>query len=299
VATDRSPLSSAGFLADEFRLVPSVTDPTFVDALAALVDRYEVDVIVPTIDTELAVLAAARDRLAVVGADVLISDPDTIELCADKRSSSRWLAENGFPVPRQYPPDELERLAGLGQLAWPLFFKPLAGSSSIGAQPVESLDEVRLATGRHGPGVVEQLVVGEEFTMDCWVDPEGRCRAVVPRRRLAVRAGEIAKGITVRHPELEEVTAAIVEALPGARGPITVQAIVSGEGPAFIEINPRFGGGYPLSHAAGARYTAALAATAAGSPVEDAWFLWSDDTVMLRYDAAVFVPRSAVDGVTP
>jgi carbamoyl-phosphate synthase large subunit len=158
--------------------------------------------------------------------------------------------------------------------------------------------ELELAVERYGQGVVEELVVGEEHTMDCWVDDAGTCACVVPRQRLATRAGEIAKGVTVRHRALESQVAAIVEALPGARGPMTVQAIVSADGPRYIEINPRFGGGYPLSHQAGARYTAALAAEALGKPVDPAWFAWRHDLVMLRYDEAVFLPRSAVDTVS-
>lgn len=294
VVADRSPLSAAGFLADEFHLVPSVTDPTYVDALVALIDRYSIDVIVPTIDPELAVLAASYERLTEAGATVMVCDPATIDICADKGRSSQWLTDNGFAVPFQHDPSTVTDLPAD---QWPLFFKPRQGSSSVGAHPVASPAELGLAVERYGPGVVEALIVGEEYTMDCWVGPDGSCAAVVPRLRLAVRAGEIAKGTTVRHERLESEVARIVAALPGARGPITVQAMVGADGPAYIEINPRFGGGYPLSHAAGARYTAALVAEVSGKPVDPEWFAWQDDLVMLRYDDAVFVPRSAVDTV--
>lgn len=119
----------------------------------------------------------------------------------------------------------------------------------------------------------------------------------MPRLRLATRAGEIAKGVTVRNDELQAEVASLVEAFPGIQGPASVQAMMAPDGPRFIEINPRFGGGYPLSHRAGATYTAALVAEAAGKPVDEAWFSWQDDLVMLRYDDAVFVPKSAVDAV--
>lgn len=296
VATDRSPLSAAGHLADEFHLVPSLDAPDFVDALCRLVTRYEVDVIVPTIDTELALLADNRDRLASVGALALVSDASCLEICADKARSSQWLAEHGFPVPRQY---DVETLGAIGPDDWPLFFKPLRGSSSIGAQPVGSPEELRLAIERHGAGVAEELIAGDEYTMDCWVDPAGRCLCVVPRLRLAVRAGEIAKGVTVAHPELETLTRSVVEAMPGLRGPVTVQVMMGSCGPRFIEINPRFGGGYPLSHRAGARYTAILMAEILGHDPDPDWLRWRDGLVMLRYDEAVFVTRSRLDEVGP
>lgn len=292
IVTDRSPLSAAGQLADDFRLVPPVAAPEFIDAMIEIVERDGVDVIVPTIDPELGVLAANRAALEAAGATVLVGDAATMDICSDKARSSRWLSDNGFPVPRQYDEDEL---AALPADAWPLFFKPREGSSSVGAHPVSTPEEVALAAERFGPGVVEELIVGEEFTMDCWADASGTCRGVVPRLRLAVRAGEIAKGVTVRDDDLQAAVAAVVDALPGVRGPATVQAMMAADGPRFIEINPRFGGGYPLSHQAGAVYTAALVAEVSGKPIDPDWFTWQDDLVMLRYDEAVFVPKSEID----
>lgn len=294
VVADLSPLSSAGHMADSYQLVPALSDPGYLDALRRLVDREQVDVVVPTIDTELTLLAQNREALEQTGATVLVSSPETIALTADKRRSSAWFLANGLGAPRQYTSKELPDLPTED---WPLFFKPLNGSSSIGAQPVSSIDQVLLATERHGPGVVETLVVGREYTLDCWVDPSRRCAAVVPRHRLATRAGEIAKGVTVRDRAVEAEVTKLVEALPGARGPITVQAIVDDTGPKYLEVNPRFGGGYPLSHAAGARFTAALAAEVTGNPVDPTWFEWEPDVAMLRYDDAVFLPWSEVESL--
>lgn len=287
VATDASPLSAAGHLADAFHLVPRLDDPGYLDALCELAQAEQVDVIVPTIDTELLLLARHRDQVTSAGALALVSDPSCIEICADKERSSAWLRGHGFPVPAQHDRASIDRL---GPADWPLFFKPREGSSSIGAHPVNGPDELALAEQRHGPGVVEELVSGDEYTMDCWVDPAGACVGVVPRLRLAVRAGEIAKGVTAARPDLQELCRSVLEAMPGLRGPVTVQVIATGQGPQIIEINPRFGGGYPLSHEAGARYTAVLAAEVLGKPVDPAWLAWQADLVMLRYDEAVFVP---------
>jgi carbamoyl-phosphate synthase large subunit len=93
VAADLSPLSAAGHLADAFHLVPRVDSAEFVGAMVDLVRREGVDVIVPTIDTELPVLAANRSTFAAAGARALVSDPATIEICFDKARSSRWLSE--------------------------------------------------------------------------------------------------------------------------------------------------------------------------------------------------------------
>ncbi len=292
VATDRSPLSPAGHLADSFQLVPSISDEAFVPTLASIIERESVDVVIPTIDTELAILARERATLEQAGAAVLVSDPELIEICADKSRSSAWMSDHGFPVPVQYPLDEAMNLPAS---AWPLFYKPKAGSSSIGALVVENPDQLRAADARFGPGVVEELIVGDEFTADCWVDRSGQVRGVVPRKRLAVRAGEIAKGVTAHQPALDEAIHEMIAKLPASWGPVTIQAFMTDDGPKFIEINPRFGGGYPLSHHSGAWYTAVLTAEVLGSPVDENWFDWQPDMLMLRHDRSVFLPRSAAD----
>jgi carbamoyl-phosphate synthase large subunit len=114
----------------------------------------------------------------------------------------------------------------------------------------------------------------------------------VPRRRLEVRAGEVSKGITVREPAVIDLAVRAAEALPGAWGCLNVQIfhdVASGQ-LAVIELNPRFGGGFPLAWEAGAHYPRWILEEVLGLPstVHDRW---TDGLVMLRYDAAVFRPR--------
>ena len=164
---------------------------------------------------------------------------------------------------------------------------PNNGSSSTGAELVEDQQHLRYLESRFD-GVYEEYVGGAEYTVDCYVDRTGSARAAVPRRRLATRSGEISKGLTAHHPKNEELCRGVVEALPGARGPITVQAIDGPEGPKIIEINPRLGGGYPLSHRAGVDFLSAGMWEADGRPPDCSFFEWRSQVLMLRYDAAVF-----------
>jgi carbamoyl-phosphate synthase large subunit len=107
----------------------------------------------------------------------------------------------------------------------------------------------------------------------------------------------VSKGVTVRSPRLESLAASVCDALPGAFGAVTVQVFVDGDTEtgraSVIEINPRFGGGYPLSQAAGADFPRWLLEEAAGLPSTAAPDRWRDGLVMLRYDAAVFVEEPA------
>lgn len=289
ITADMSLLTAAGQLADANFQVPASGDPAYIESMLALCERESVDLLVPTIDTELATLAEHRSDFASLGTTVSISDPECVAITADKISSSRWLSDNGFAVPAQHNFDE----AIAGEHGWPLFFKPIRGSSSIGALRVDTPQDLETAAASW-EGVVEELVEGAEYTVDVYVDSGGVARCAVPRLRIATRAGEIAKGMTVRRTDVQELASQIASRLPGARGTITVQIMDGQSGPRVIEINPRFGGGYPLSWQAGVRYLEAALHEAQGLTVGNHFFEWTDQIVMLRYDAAVFVSAAEV-----
>ena len=132
---------------------------------------------------------------------------------------------------------------------------------------------------------------GVEVTADAYISPvTGKCLCVVPRRRLEVRDGEVSKAKTIAAPEIVDVVRRVAESLPGALGTICVQLFWNPETHAvqLMEINPRFGGGYPLSDAAGAHFALWYLEEELGLPCtadED----WTRGLVMLRYDQSVFL----------
>lgn len=293
VAADMSKLSSAVMLADEAVVVPACTSEAFVPALLDACRAHDVRLVVPTIDTELAVLAAARERFADDGIEVAVSGPETVALAGDKVQTHSWLVEHGFPTVRQAPLEDVA--AGDPDWTLPVIAKPRGGSSSVGLAVVHDALELEVAA-RQGADIVQSIAPGREHTVDVLVGRDGRVVCAVPRLRLAVRAGEIAKGVTVRLPALEALVTELCEALPDARHVLTVQVFVDETTGAMhvIELNARFGGGYPLSRAAGARFPELLLAGVLGLPIDDTWAAWRDGVVMLRYDDAVFVDASAV-----
>lgn len=291
IAADVSPLAAAFHAADHAVRVPRCTTEDFVPALLDACARHEVRLVVPTIDTELAVLATNRSVFAAAGVTVAVSDPETIDIGADKQRTHEWLTANGFPTVRQAEPQAV--VDGSDAWRYPLLVKPRRGSASIGVTTVHSREELALIAGR-ADLVVQDIAPGDEYTIDVFVDGSGRARCAVPRHRLEVRGGEVSKGVTVRCPLLEELACRLVEALPGAYGALNVQVFLDGhEGqPRVIEINPRFGGGFPLSYAAGARFPRWLVEDASGLPSTVTADGWRDGLLMLRYDDAVFLDGS-------
>ena len=291
VATDMTPLSSALHLADHGVVVPPQSDPGFVDATLDVCRRHGVRLVVPTHDGELPLLSAARERFAEIGTTVSISAPETVAIGRDKVLTHRWLTEQGLPTVRQARPDDV--LAAPDAWPWPLMVKPRTGSAAIGVRHAAGPDE--LSRARDEDVVVQEIAPGREHTVDVLVLRNGRCVGAVPRRRIAVRAGEVEKGVTVRHAGLEALARRVAEALPGAYGVLNLQVFADDTTSELrvIELNARYGGGFPLAFRAGVRYPTWTIEELLGRPstVSDDW---RDGVVMLRYDDAVFVDAAGV-----
>jgi carbamoyl-phosphate synthase large subunit len=288
---DRSPLSAAGHLSDGFDLVPSVDDPTFISALREVCLRREVTHVIPTIDTELAVLAAHRHEFSEQGVHVWVSEPATVAIAQDKRRTHAWLSAHGFPTPRQLDLDHAIDEAQSGALSLPMIAKPSGGSSSIGLARVSTVTDL-LALDADLDYVVEEVAVGAEHTVDVWVDASGRCRCAVPRLRLETRAGEVSKGVTVRNEALISLASGVAEALPGAFGALNIQIFLDQSSGALnvIEVNARFGGGFPLTWAAGGKFPQWIVEDLAGESTTGDVDAWQEDLLMLRYDQGVYLP---------
>ena len=154
---------------------------------------------------------------------------------------------------------------------------------------ISSLRELEAAAALDADLLVQEIAPGTEYTINTFVDSRGQCLCAVPHARLEVRGGEVAKAVTCKDRELMNLGRDISEALPGASGPLNVQCFKSPEGRvAVIEINARFGGGYPLAHRAGAPFTRWIIEQALGYPISTWFDQWQDDLAMLRYDRSVF-----------
>ncbi|MDQ1537573.1 MAG: carbamoyl-phosphate synthase large subunit [Actinomycetota bacterium] len=312
VVVDSSPLSAAGRLADAFELVPTNDSPDFVDEILRIAKFHRAGVVIPTIDPEIIVYSNNRDRFRAADVAVWVSGPVVAQLGANKWDLYGWLNKNGFPTIATVEKDTVEKDTverdtverdtverdsferdtvetdsfASAELSGPVVAKPRSGSSSIGVMFADAVGDIDLS--QLGPEyIIQQRAPGIELTVDFAVDKNGRFLGAVPRRRLEVRAGEVSKGVTVKVPAVEDLVRELAKTLPDAYGVLNVQLFVEPDSGAMniIEINPRFGGGYPLSHHAGADFITALLRSDQGDSCQ---VDWEPGTVMLRYDEAAF-----------
>lgn len=262
---------------------PRVTSSEYVDFLLETCRAERIGILVPTIDTELVVLAEARSRFESEGIYLLVSDSALISACRDKRLTAQVYDALGIDQPEIYSSTSP---------AIPCFCKPYDGSSGVGAMPILSQRDLTAEVLSDEKNMFMELVGKEyrEYTVDCYYDRFGVLKCLVPRERIEVRGGEVSKGITRKHFVYSYLMDRLKN-LKGARGCITVQVFGNPETQLVkaLEVNPRFGGGYPLAYAAGANFPDWLVREYLLDETIEFSDKWEENLLMLRYDAKVIV----------
>ncbi len=284
-AGDASALAPALYKADAAFRLPNVDAETYVPHLLDLVRKHRIGLIVPTIDPELAVLAEHQGAFSEVGCVALTSSSAFVDLSGDKWLTCQAFTAQGIDTPKSWLPGTLDE----GALPPELFVKPRDGSAS---RDIYSATPATLSVvlPRVPNAIVQEKLSGPEITIDALLDFEGEPLHYVPRRRIRTLAGESIQGVTLAADELRDWLGALLRAVSrlGARGPITLQAFLTPRGPVLIEVNPRFGGGFPLAHEAGGHYPEWLMATLSGERVEPRLGQYQVGLYMTRYNVEHF-----------
>jgi len=287
IACDLNPeWSAACIMADKAFAVPPAGSDTFIPMMLDICERENVDLIVPTIDTELIAYSHARKSFEAMNCWVAVSDEDLVVMARDKMATARFLEAAQVRSPKTaLLRDFLDNRTGL---RFPLLAKPRHGSSSRGIALVHDKSQLAMIDAVE-PYIVQQFLPGREFTVSVYFDDGGKLQCALPHERLRVRSGEVEKGVTIRDEMLADIAWKLADHLVGARGAMCFQARLDESGsPSVFELNARFGGGYPLAHQAGAKFAKWILEERLGLP-STANDDWKADVLMLRFDDAVFI----------
>lgn len=283
--TDMNPeMAPAGYVSDECIQVPRCTADNYVELLLQICKEKSIGLIIPTIDTELLILAINRLKFEELGVVVSVPSMVFVAICRDKRNTGQFLEAHGIRIPAEvdkYNP------------VFPLFAKPYDGSLSANlhyiTKPEELTDDILNDPKLLFMEYIDKKVY-KEYTVDMYYGADNELKCLVPRERIEIRAGEINKGCTHKG-KLMEYLKKRMSHIEGCVGCICLQVFYNPETEDVvgIEINPRFGGGYPQSYAAGANFPELLIREYFGKEKIEYFEDWKDNLIMLRYDDAIFV----------
>jgi carbamoyl-phosphate synthase large subunit len=286
VATDLNELAPALYHAHYRALVPPIDDPRYVPALHELVAAHDVKLIVPLTDLDHIQLAHARGGLKETL--VLVSEPETVERCSDKYLAHQFFVERGIGSPPTWLPHELPE-----DVPYPVLVKARKGFGSRHIYRASNRDELDLFLRyTTADSMVQQACAGEEFSTDTFSDLEGRCLNAIPRTMIESKGGESIKGMTIKDRDLIEFACRVAETL-GIVGPANVQCFREPSGELWVtDVNPRFGGGFPLPTAAGSGYPELAMALARGERPEPRLGEFQEGVLMTRFFSQVILQNA-------
>jgi carbamoyl-phosphate synthase large subunit len=292
VAADANPLAPALYHAHKYALVPRIDDPRYVPVLNELIGEHNVKLVVPLTDLDQLTLTRARDQLKAL---VLLPAPDVVERLGDKYLAHGLLEERGLDSPATWLPTEVPP-----DVRFPVLVKARHGFGSRHIYRAENTSELEFFL-RYTPvdSIVQQLCLGEEFSIDVFCDWDGRCLNAIPRTMVESKGGESIKGQTIKDWSLIEFGCRVAETLVLA-GPANVQCFRESDGRHYVtDINPRFGGGFPLPTAAGSRYPELALALARGERPEPHLGQFREGVTMTRFFSHVNLVADADGTLVP
>lgn len=288
VAADIDPLAVGLYLVPSERraLLPRGDAPDFVDALLALASTHQASLVIPTVDVELPRVAARVAEFEALGAAVLVESTTTLDRCQDKAALVEVCA-SVVRVPTTVVLEESTTAEQLAVLGSPYVVKPRRGAGGRGFAVIETDDDLHQVP-RDGSMIAQELLPGEEYSIDVLARPDGHVVAAVPRRRDKVDSGIAVAGRTVADPELEQFGREVARAIE-ATGVVNVQARRATDGtPALLEVNARFPGTMVLTQAAGVDMPRLAVAARLGEQIPD--HLDFAEVAVVRYWEDVVVP---------
>jgi len=292
VAVDVNPLAPALYHADEHAFVPRVDDPAYVAALADIVAIQDLSLVVPLTDLDHGVLSRSRDE---IGALVLLPGAEIVDALADKWLAHQLFVERGIGSPSTWLPAAVPE-----EVDYPVLVKARRGFGSRNIFRCRDRHELDFFLEYTSvDSMVQVCCRGEEFSIDVFCDLDGRCLNAVPRTMIESKGGESIKGMTIRDDALIEVGRHVSETL-GLVGPANIQCFREPDGAHVItDINPRFGGGFPLPTAAGSRYPELALALASGERPDPALGDFRAGLYMTRFFSELVLTAGNGDSLEP
>lgn len=300
-----SDVSPAFLVADKAVVSPLIYDDKYIPFLLEYCMENEIHAIISLFDIDLPILSLNKKKFEEIGTKVIVADHDKIEKCNDKWNTYLFLKENGISVPKTYI--DLEAVKAdiqNGVLHYPLIVKPRWGMGSISILEAENEEELEVFYKKVKRNimktylkyesqeddsfcvVIQEKIEGQEYGLDVINDLEGNYVTTVVKKKYAMRSGETDCAITVQDERAGEIGEKLSNLMAHPAN-LDVDIFVTDENYYVLEMNARFGGGYPFSHMAGVNLPKAIIKWLKGEPVESHLILSPEIGVMSQKDIKI------------
>lgn len=285
IATDCSNLAPAVYEADRFYLVPRITAPDYLDTILDICRKESIDGVFSLIDPELSLLAKEKEKFLAVGTTPIVSPYELVETCFDKFKMYKLLCEMGIPTGKCFVDKEaFYRAIEAGEIAYPVFVKPVKGSASININKVNSNKEIDVLFDLYDDLMIQEYMDGTEYGADVYVDMlTGKCTSIFIKEKIKMRAGETDKSVSVKDEALFSMIEKFVEKC-GFCGMIDMDIFKIGDTYYISEVNPRFGGGYPHAYECGVNMPAQVICNLKGESNMDSIGCYRAGICMMKYN---------------
>lgn len=261
--------------ADRRVISPLIYNENYIPFLIKYCKDNEINIVISLFDIDLLMLAKHKKEFEDVGTKVIVSDPEIIGVCNDKWATYNFLKENGFYAPRSFLKigDVMSKI-NTGSLSYPIVVKPRFGCGSISvdiAYDEEDLiyltkkanKEIMSSYLKYESAIVEDKIIyqeclcGQEYGADIINNLNGVPQNVIVRKKIAMRSGETDIAELVDEPIVKETLLKLGKVTKHIAN-MDCDVFLVDNKPYVLELNARFGGGYPFSHMGGCNLPQAI-----------------------------------------
>jgi carbamoyl-phosphate synthase large subunit len=281
-AADCSKYSPALYNADNYFIVPPASDKNYIDKLLNICLKNDIKGVVSLNDIELHVLAQHKNKFIEKGIQLIVSDRKVVDLCYDKYKTFLFLKENKFPFPKTFISlNEVLMEIKSKTIKFPLLIKPRKGSSGLGIKEVFNIEELKNGFNKKENLIIQEFIQGDQYGIDVFSNSSLLPVSIFAKKVIRIRAGVADKEVTVYDAKMIDYIRNLIEKLE-LHGPGDIDLIKRKNEYVVLEINPRFGGGYPIAHVVGANFPKKIIRLINGDLLEADFRRYPDNIVMMK-----------------
>lgn len=261
--------SPAFSYADEYVVTPLIYDDDYIPFLLDYCQTKKIDVLVSLFDIDLYILAKNRGKFEKIGVKLIVSSESFIKICNDKWETYKYFVNHNIPTPKTYIAIEnVIKDIEKKEVNYPLIVKPRWGMGSLEIFKAENEEELCVFYNKIKRNIsktylrfessqdldncilIQEMIIGNEFGVDIINDLDGNYVVSVIKQKISMRAGETDVAITVSNSEIEELTKNLSKITKHIAN-LDVDILEKDNIYYVLEMNARFGGGYPFTHLSG------------------------------------------------